>query len=165
MSRLLLMGVGGPSAAALAAGRYFRAADANADPLDPTVANWTVTTTATNDVGQLDHTTYIETSGGGQFLKLLIWLDTLTSFTDLDAAIFGDGLNMKTYGWDGASWTLIDEYAEVIGGAQAWTDLNNRTMDAGGDYLGIMVVLTETSLAGPPYSPRIGDYRAIDDSW
>lgn len=163
MSNLPLLGVGGGSAA-LAAGRYWVSA-ADASTPDPTVANWTVTTTLTNDVGQLDHTTYIETTGGQQFLKLLVWFGSLLGATDVDAAIFGDGLNLKTYGWDGAAYTLIDEYAEVISGAQAWTDLNNRTFDAGGDYLGLLVILTETNLGGPPYSPRIGDYRAIDDSW
>jgi hypothetical protein len=158
MSSILLTGVGGGAgSAALAAGRYWIKSDDAGTP-DPTSANWTVTTTLTDDVGEGDHTTYIETASE-QYLKLLIWTDTLESYAFIDASIFGDGLDMTTYGWDGASWAVMDSYTEVISGAQAWTDINNRSMDSPGDALGILVVLKETSLAGPPYSPRIGYYN------
>jgi len=157
--------IGGSSAAAastsLSAGYYLRKGTGAPDYPDPTVANFSTSTTKFNDVGVNDHTTY-EEQAVTAVVSEQAWVQALyvgsasASISTYTASLYyGASATITCKYWTGSAWgDFTGFWPGHIG--FTWEDGSQDPADRTTQYLLLTVDQVSDGNAG---AVRIGDFR------
>jgi hypothetical protein len=135
MSRLLLLGVGGPMLVASRADGYYYAQTLVATPPLPLSSEWAATTVA-NDGVSPDHTTGFEQlkeNGATAYMHYMLYKAAGVTFTTYTASVENQGLldGQATYSANGSTWAVWDNTLTLPDnlGVATFTDYTRNPTD------------------------------------